>query len=45
MDPKDTLKMAETKSLLWTEAQNSPIQGMNHTQLPVPSIVPTIPGR
>ena len=45
MDPRDTLKLAETELLLWAEAQNSPIQGVSHTQLPVPSIVPTIPGR
>ena len=45
MDPSDTLKLAETESLLWAEAQNSPIQGINHTQLHVPSVVSTIPGR
>ena len=45
MDPRDTLKSTEKKSLLWAKAQNSPIQGINHTQLPVPSIVPTIPSR
>ena len=45
MDLKDPLKLAETKSLLWAEAQNSQNQGMDHTRLPVPAAILTIPGR
>lgn len=46
MDPRDNYKLAETKSLLWAEAQNSPIQGMKYTLgINSPSIVPTISGR
>ena len=45
MDPRDTLKLAETESLLWVEAQISLTQGIEQTRLPVQAIVPDIPGR
>ena len=45
IDPKDTLKLAETKSLLWAEAQTSLTHGINQARLPVETTVPSIPGR
>ena len=45
MDPRDTPKLAETESLLWTEAQNSQTQGMDRTQVPVQLTISSIPGR
>ena len=45
MDPRDTLKLAETESLLWAEAHISLTRGIEQTRLPVPAIVPYIPGR
>ena len=44
MDPRDTLKLAETESLLWAEAQNSQTQSMDRTQVHVPLTIPSIPG-
>ena len=45
MDPRDTLKLAETESLLWAEAQNSQTHSTDRTQVPVPLAIPSIPGR
>ena len=42
---RDTLKLAETESLLWTEAQNSLTWGIDQTRLSVPAIVPYILSR
>ena len=45
MDPRDTLELAETESLLWAEAQISLTQGIKQTQLPVQAIVLNISAR
>ena len=45
IDPRDTLKLAETKSLLWVEAHVSLTQGIDQTRLPVEATVLFIPGR
>ena len=45
MDPRDTLKLAETKSLLLKEAHISLTQGIKQTRLQVQAIVPYTPGR
>ena len=45
MDPRDTLKLAETESLLWVEAQILLTKGIEQTRLPVQAIVPDIAGR
>ena len=42
IDPRDTLKLAETESLLWSEAQNSLAQEIDRSRLQVTPIVPTI---
>lgn len=41
MDPRDTLKIAETESRLWTEAQILPTQ----VTVPPEMSLPSIPGR
>lgn len=45
IDPRDTLKLAENKSLLWAEAHVSLTQGIEQTRLPVKARVPDISGR
>ena len=45
IDPRDTLRLAETKSLLWAEAQISLTQGFDQTRVPVEAISPSILGR
>ena len=45
IDPKDTLRLAETESLLWAEAQISLTQGTIQTRSPGEAIVLAITGR
>ena len=45
IDPRDTLRMAETESLLWAEAHISLTRGFDHTRVPVKQILPSIHGR
>ena len=44
IDPRDTLKLVETKFVLWIEAQSFLTQGIDQTRPQVTAIVPTIPG-
>ena len=48
-DPKDILKLAEYSGLkhkiLWAEAQNSLMQGLDQTRSLVAVLIPIIPGR
>ena len=45
IDPIDTLKLAETESLLWAEAHNSLTREIDQTRSPVEAIISVIPGR
>ena len=45
IDPRDTFRLAETESLLWSEAHDKLTQGTDHMRLPVNAITPSIPGR
>ena len=45
MDPRDTFKLVETESLLWAEAHNSLLRGIEQSRLPVKAIVSYIRGR
>ena len=45
IDPRDTLKLAETESLLWAETHVSLTQGIDQTRLPVEATMLFIPGR
>ena len=45
IDPRDTLKLAETESALWAEAQIKNEQGSDQTRLVVNATLPTISGR
>ena len=45
IDPRDTLKLAETESVLWAEAQIAHTQRTDHARSVVNATVPTIPGR
>ena len=45
IDPRDTLKLAETESLLWAEAEISVTLGTDQTQLREEAILLAIPGR
>ena len=42
--PRDTLKLAETESLLWAESHIPLTWGIEQTRLPVKAIVPAIQG-
>ena len=45
MDPRDTLKLAETKSALWVEAQILFTQRIDQTRISTGETIPSIPGR
>lgn len=45
VNPRDTLKLAETKSRLWTEAQDSLTHNTSQHRLTVKSVLTTISGR
>ena len=45
IDPRDTLRLAETETLLWAEAQISLTKGFDQTRVPVEAISPSILGR
>lgn len=45
VDSKDTLKLTESQSLFWAEAQNSLTRRIDQSRLPVKALVPSIPSK